>query len=171
MTLEPQERWKLVCAVGLLAFAGVASFRFYSGQADHEGRAYFYDLSAGKLFVAPHSSVPPIRGPFGSEEDGVRAIVVSLSGDCSDEKSRTIAYLETYAPELKHQIEKRKRGGSADAAEASPTLSRGQAQGYILIRRPEETDWHAMNSPAAQQILQRLNSPGPLGKIPVVCVP
>jgi hypothetical protein len=171
--MTPQRSDQLKVAVAVLAFlAAVFGFvRFYSKSRPAEGKAFFFDLGAKRLFVAPHSSVPPIRGVVGEEEDGVRAIVLSPTGDCS-EKSRVIAYLETYTPELKRQVEARVHGASAGAApENALAIRRGEAHGLILVKRPDETDWHPMNSPGGQAILQTINAPGPDGKAPVVCMP
>jgi hypothetical protein len=51
--------------------------------------------------VAPRTRVPPIPGINNEEPDGMRAIVISTSGNPKDKK---IAYLEKYAPELKTTI-------------------------------------------------------------------
>lgn len=171
MSLSRADRWKVTGAVLALAVAVFGFVRFALSTSPSEGLAYFYDLSAKELFTAPHSSVPPIRGVSGEEEDGVRAIVVSATGDCEDEKSRAIAYLETYTPELKRQVEMRKSNATGLEENAPATIRRGEAHGFILVKRPEEKHWHSMTSPEAQKILATLSTPGPNGKVPVVCVP
>ena len=57
------------------------------------------------MFVATKSFVPPIQGINDEKQDGVRAVVIALDGDCSNSSSRKIAYLEMYSPELKKQFE------------------------------------------------------------------
>lgn len=165
------DKLKIVLAVGAFALAGVGFVRFYKSSNPPEGKAWFYDLSARRLFVAPHSSIPPIHGVEGEEEDGVRAIVVSMSGNCTDENSRRIAYLETYTPELKRQLELRKKNDPALIDNAPSTIRRGEAHSFILVKRPEEADWHPMTAPEAQEILQTISRPGPDGRTPVVCAP
>ena len=165
------ERLKLLGAVGMLAAAFLGFYRFYRSGSPDEGKAYYYDLSGKKLFVGPHDSVPPIRGVIGDEVDGVLAIVISSSGDCNDAASRKIAYLETYAPELKRQIELRKGHEESAMDPVENPIRRGEAHQFILVKRPEEAEWHAMNTPEAQAILQIINTPGPDGRLPVVCIP
>ena len=92
---------KLSAAAVLVIVAVVLLMKIFRSQRELEGMAYFYDLSEQKLFVAPRTSVPPIRGLNNDEPDGVRAIVVSTSGDPRDQQARKIAYLEKYSPELK----------------------------------------------------------------------
>ena len=152
----------------LLAVAAVLMVRIFWSQREAEGMAYFYDLSEQKLFVAPRTSVPPIRGINNDEPDGVRAVVVSTSGEAKDKKHRQIAYLEKYSPELKQQFENL-RDGSAAAATAR--IARGQSQAHIFVRRANEPTWHPANSPEAEKIMTEWQAPGPDGKAPVVCVP
>jgi hypothetical protein len=169
MNPKTAEKLKLGGAVIALIIAGFGFVRYYKSSTPAEGRAYFYDLSAKQLFVAPHSSVPPIRGVAGEEEDGVRAVVYTWDGNCDDPANRQIAYLEMYTPELKRQVEQRKAGTAP--VEGSGSIRRGEAHGLILVKRPHEADWHPMTSPAAEQILQFISTPGPDGRSPVVCVP
>jgi hypothetical protein len=170
MTAKTAEQFKLAGAVIGLTIAAVGFVRFFRTNNQSAGTAYFYDLSGKTLFVAPHSSVPPIKGVNGDEEDGVRAIVISTTGDCADKNSRKVAYLETYTPELKKQVEMR-TGNHAEQGGNDVMIRRGEAQQFVLIKRPEEADWHPMTSPEAQDILKIINTPGPDGKMPVVCIP
>ena len=52
----------LLFAVVLLTGAGVRFGRFFRERSSSDALAYFYDLSERKLFVAPRTLVPPIRG-------------------------------------------------------------------------------------------------------------
>ena len=170
MSTSRSDKWKLFGAAVALAIAAIGFVRFYRNSSPAEGKAFFYDLSAKQLFTAPHGSAPPIMGVSGPEEDGVRAIVISVSGNCADEKSRIVAYLETYTPELKRQVEARKEA-PAGAASPVPSIGRSEAQGFILVKRLEDSQWHPMTSPEAQKILEILSAPGPAGNLPAVCVP
>lgn len=171
MTAKGSERLKVAFVLVTFSLAAAGFIRFYRNASPGEGKAYFYDLSGRRLFTAPHSSVPPIKGVVGDEEDGVRAIVISTNGNCADTRSRQIVYLETYTPELKQQVESRKKQVASDPAESPSHIRRGEAHAFILVKRPEETGWHPMTSPQAQKILQVLSTVGPDGKMPLVCVP
>jgi hypothetical protein len=62
-------------------------------------------------------------------------------------------------------------GNHAEQGGNDVMIRRGEAQQFVLIKRPEEADWHPMTSPEAQDILKIINTPGPDGKMPVVCIP
>lgn len=68
---------------------------------------YFYDLDAKELFVGKSSQTPPIDTPAGGKR-GVKAYVYSC-GDCADESTRFVGYLEMYTPEAKEMQEKMNR--------------------------------------------------------------
>jgi len=153
-----------VLAVGLLGVAGYGFARFFSNDSGISEQTFFYDLSEKRLFAAPRESVPPIRGLNNAEEDGVRAVVISKSGDSRDKASRTIAYLEKYGPELKQSL------ALVRAGKAEPMAS-AVRNGYRFVKRADATEWHAVNTPEGQAILNDWNVPGPDGKTPVVCVP
>lgn len=159
-------------ALAVVLLAG-AAFRFsqFLGQRGHtDENAYFYDLSERKLFVASRTLVPPIRGINNDEPDGMRAIVISPSGNPKDKASQKIAYLEKYAPELKQQFEAM-QSGQESGAPAGSRISRGAAQSFIFVRRLNEETWHPVNSPEAEKIMTEWQVPGPDGKTPVVCAP
>src|SRR6266540_2589731 len=103
MRANKKSAMMLGLAIVLLAGAAFRFRSFLSERAQSSEDAYFYDLSERKLFAAPRTRVPPIRGINNEELDGMRAIVVSASGDPKDKANLKIAYLEKYAPELKHQ--------------------------------------------------------------------
>lgn len=163
--MEKRELIKVVAAAVLLSLAGVLIWRSFIGGAAPGERAFFYDVSAGRLFTAPATAVPPIRGIDGEEEDGMRAMVISTSGDANDEAARQVAYLERYSPELKRQMEQAQKTGG------SPAIGRGAAQAHRFIRRVNETQWHPMNSPQAEAILNAWLTVGPGGGPAVVCAP
>jgi hypothetical protein len=159
---------KLALPVIAIGVAGYFLVRFFLGQGQPEEEAYFYDLSEQKLFAASRKAVPPIRGINNAEEDGVRAVVVSTSGDPHDRRRQRIAYLEKYGRELKAQIEARQKGGTGVVGNQ---IDRVEAQSYTFVRRVDETKWHAVNTPEAEKIMGEWMTPGPGGETPVICVP
>src|SRR3989442_1578081 len=155
---------RIVLAVVLLGGAAVMFARFLRRDDGVVEKTFFYDLSEKKLFAASRESLPPIRGLNGSEEDAVRAVVISTNGNSKGKAGRKIAYLEKYAPELKQHLEKVREG------KAEP-LPRGARDSYRFVKRLEDAEWHKVNSPEGEKILAEWNVPGADGKFPVVCVP
>jgi hypothetical protein len=155
---------KLLIALLLFAGAGYGFYRFYRNDSGISEQAYFYDLSEKKLFAAPREALPPIRGLSDPEEDGVRAVVVCAAGNPDDSSNRSIAYLEKYAPELKHSLEQVRAG----KAEPLPSKVRNA---YRFVKRIEDDKWHTANSPEGEKILNGWNVAGPDGKYPIVCSP
>jgi hypothetical protein len=144
---------------------GAAAFiLFNSWRASKAGpQAFFYDLSKGQLFTADANLIPPIRGIDGSEEDGVKAVVIAPSPN--DRKNRKIAYLERFSPELKRDMEE------ARANHTAPMISRAAAQGLRFVRRAADSNWYPMISPEGQRIVSEWTAPGPDGLSPVVITP
>ena len=159
-----------VLAVVLLVGAGFRFIRFFREGGSSDGLAYFYDVSERKLFVAPRTLVPPIRGINDDELDGLRAVVISTTGNAKDEANRKIAYLEKYSPELKQQLEAMQSGQESVGGTGS-RISRGAAQSLTFVRRLEEETWYAVNSPEAETIMTEWQVPGSDGRTPFVCVP
>ena len=60
----------LALAVVLLAGAAFRFSLFLRQHSPSSENTYFYDLSERKLFVAPRTLVPPIRGINNDEPDG-----------------------------------------------------------------------------------------------------
>lgn len=156
--------FKLVLAV---VFLGVAIFlvvRFLRQGDGISENTFFYDLSEKKLFAASREALPPIKGLNNAEEDAVRAVVISASGNPKGKAGRKIAYLEKYGPEFKQRLEEVRLG----KAEPFP---RGTRDGFRFVKRLEGMEWFAVNSPEGAKILSEWNVPGPDGKYPAVCVP
>lgn len=151
--------------VAALSAAAFFSFRFWTQDSGVSDRAFFYDVSEKKLHTADRTLVPPIKGINNDEPDGMRAMVISTTGDPTDRSSWKIAYLEKYSLELKQQMEWAQSGGT------SPQLSRAQALGHRFVRRLEDTRWFPMNSAEAEKILTDWTLPGPNNITPVVCTP
>lgn len=155
---------KLLLAVLLFTGAGYGFHRFYRNDSGISEQTYFYDLSEKKLFAASREALPPIRGINDTEEDAVRAVVIRAADSPDDPANRSIAYLEKYAPELKHSLEQVRAG----KAEPLPSKVRN---GYRFVKRVEDDKWHAANSPEGEKVLNGWNVAGADGKYPIVCSP
>jgi hypothetical protein len=156
---------KLSLTLALVAIAIVLASRAFISSPQPGELAFFYDPSARSLFTAPSSSIPPIKGIDGDEEDAVRAVVISTSGNPADRKSREIAYLETYSPELKRQMEEARARGTA------PMMSRSMALAHRFVRRIDNPQWHPLHSPEAEKILNAWLTAGPEGRAATICTP
>jgi hypothetical protein len=154
---------KILIALALLAVAGLGFARFFNRDDGVSEETFYYDESEKKLFAAPRESLPPIKGLNNTVEDAVRAIVITY-GNPEDKSKQKIAYLEKYAPELKHSLLEVRAG----KAEPLPSAIRN---GYRFVKRPEDPEWRRVNTPEGQAIINGWNIPGPDGKFPVVCVP
>ena len=155
---------KVVLAVILLSGAAVLLAQFLKRDNGVSESTFFYDLSQKKLFAAPRETIPPMRGLDNAEEDAVRAVVVAVNGNPKDKTNRKIAYLEKYAPELKEHLAKVRDG------KAEP-LPRGSRDSYRFVKRLDDVEWRAVNTPEGEKILGEWNVPGPDGKFPIVCTP
>lgn len=149
-------------ALGLLALAGVLGFRAWNQRDTGGTQTFFYDLSAQRIFTASQHSPPPIRGVDGPEADAYRAVVFSPTGQPQNRKSWQVAYLEKFTPELQEKMSAAQSSGEPLA------MGRLEAQSHRLVRRPNDTDWHPMNSPQAEVILQEWTR---TGSDPVLCTP
>lgn len=171
---KKNELIKLLVAVGMIAGAAVVVFCFVREQRPSEELAYYYDVSERKLFTAPRTLVPPVRGLNDAVEDAFRAVVISTSGNPRDKASRHIAYLEKYSPELKEQVEAMQKAQAGDATAPPPPkarIDRVAAQAHRFVRRLTDSEWHPLNSPEAEKIMTEWQAAGTNGKEPVVCVP
>jgi hypothetical protein len=161
---------KLILALVLMAAAVVCFLKLSPASGGGNDNAFFYDLQAQQLFVAPRGSIPPIKGIKGAEMAGVRAIVISTSGNAADKKHRQIAYLEKYSPEMKQVFEEVRRA-RAEGRSSAVSIDRKQVPANTLVRRLHETEWHALDTAEGKQIVNEWNAPGPDGRLPVVCSP
>jgi len=169
--MDNASKFKLALAAGLLGLAGFWLFQFSAGRhANGDGKIYFYDLSEKKLFAGPRDGVPPIRGLNNDEPDGVRAIVISATGNPREKKNVQIAYLEQYTPELKVQLEALRKA-EASGQSTVGMLPHGAIPKNTLVRRVADSNWVSMTSPAGEAIVSEWNRPGADGKYPAICVP
>lgn len=165
MTPARTNALKLITAVLLLGVSAVLVWRFMHDTGGISERAFFYDLSEKSLFVAERGLVPPIRGMNDATEDGVRAVVVSLSGHSEDKSTWTIAYLEKCTPELKQKLDDARASGTA------PTVSRTEAQSLRLVRRENEADWVSIVTPEGERIVSEWAAAGTGNATPTVVSP
>lgn len=164
MESSRHQRPQLIAAIVLLGLAGGLFWRFVQTSGGGSEKAYFYDLSERKLFVADRSAIPPIRGLNDAQPDGVRAVVVATNGRPDDKAARRIAYLETNSPELKQDLEAARANGTA------PAIARGAAQQFRLVKRPDDRDWVPLATPEGERIVSEWTTRG--GDLPpVVCNP
>src|SRR5262245_26142945 len=163
--MDKSQRMLVILALCILSAAAYLLYRYVTGRAAPSEQAFFYDVSEHKLFKAARNRIPPIKGLNDSEEDGMRAVVISTNGNPADKRSWIIAYLEKYSSELKAQMEK------AQATGISPEFGREQALQHRFVRRLADTKWFPMSSPEAERIVTEWAIPGPNGVAPVVCAP
>lgn len=157
-------------ALGLIALA-VACYLRLSPEAEGSGaRTYFYDLQEKRLFTLPSGVIPPVQGLRGTQSEAVRAVVVSITGDPADRKHQQIAYLEKYTPEQKQLFEEVRRARTEGRSEEG-RIDRKQIPANTLVRRLNDAEWHALNSPEGARIANEWQAPGPDGRVPVVCSP
>ncbi|HEY3852767.1 MAG TPA: hypothetical protein VGO67_00070 [Verrucomicrobiae bacterium] len=171
--MKKSELIKIIGSLALIAAAVVLYLKLRPTRESQNGSAYFYDLQEKKLFVAPQGSIPPINGINGingAAGEGVRAIIVSPSGDASDKKNFQIAYLEEYTPEVKELFEEVHKARLEGRSEEG-RINRKEVAANTLVRRIGDSDWQPINSPQGKIIANEWNNPGPDGKMPVVCSP
>jgi hypothetical protein len=154
----------------LLAASVVLFMKLSPARENENGDAYFYDLQEQKLFVAPRGSIPPINGVKGAPGAGVRAIVISPTGDPADKKHREIAYLEEYSAEIKALFEEVHQARMEGRSEEG-RIDRREVAANTLVRRLQDKDWQPINSDEGKKISNEWNTPGPDGKVPVICSP
>jgi len=177
--MSPQARTFLKFAAAVvLALVAVAFVSKRVGGCRKTGEdgatVWFYDQSEKRFYEVPRDTIPPHKGIGGRSGDGVRAVVVAFRGEQSDPRKRRIAYLENYTPELKDLLEK------VQASRASKQAFKGRIPArdseYFrtnsLVKRPEESEWHASSSPEGRRVMAEWRSwRGPDGQPPLVCVP
>ncbi len=161
---------KVVFSLVLLSAAAVFYIKLSPSRESDNGDAYFYDLEEQKLFVAPRGSIPPINGIKGEAMAGVRAIVISTTGNPADKEHRQIAYLQKYSPEIKRLFDE-VRQARAEGRSEEGRIDRREVPGNTLVRRLHDKEWHALDTEEGRKIASEWNTPGPDGRAPIVCSP
>ena len=177
--MNPRLKSWLQLAAVLLLVAGAIGFVLNRSAAfrrsgEENARVWFYDESEKRLYAAAVDILPPDKGVGGKKNDGVRAFVVRLAGASKDPRSLRIAYLQTYAPQLKALLD------DARAARTAGKPFHGQIpardsdffQTNTLVRRQNDPTWQPSNTPEAQRITSEWRSwRGPNGQTPVLTTP
>ena len=126
-------------------------------QTDDSGKAWFYDLNTGKLFIAESDLAAPTQAPSGPLPDGspagVKAYVFSYVND-PNESQRFIGFLEMPDPNI-----------AAD--KPNPNLSGAKLWGYGKLIRKVDTQWFQANTSQGQTIVSELFQPNENGREPI----
>lgn len=174
--MRPQLKLASKLAATLL-LAGVALVWLISrtaGQSHGGEQVWFHDQSEKRLYPGNADTIPPDKGIGGKSGDGVRAIVVAFPADQNDPRKRRIAYLETYAPQLKDLLERilKARAARRPFGEQIPSRDSDFFQTNTLVKHPNDTDWQPVSSAEGQQIMSQWRSwRSPDGRPPIVCAP
>ena len=163
----------LVVVVVALAFV-VSRLTSLSRSGEQDAQVWFYDLSKKRLYAGSPDIPPPDRGIGGASGDGVRAIVVAYGSTQGDARSRRIAYLQTYTPELKALLDRVRAARAAGRPFEGriPSRESDYFQINTLVSRPEAIDWQASNNSEGQRIMSEWRSwRGPNGEPPGLSTP
>jgi len=141
---------------------------------------WLYDLNTGQLFAGAINEIPPIAAPSGPLPDGSPAGVLAHvygCGDCST-ANRVVAYLETYTPEQKGQLQQwndraRRTEPPPDGQAFVPDLGfaavlSGQA---ALVKRLEDADWVVRGSAEGMTLTSESMPQCPADVYPEQCRP
>jgi hypothetical protein len=138
-------------------------------QVKEYKKGWFYDVNAGKLFVAKSKLIPPIEAPSGPLENGepagVKAYVFSYKYE-PNESERFIGFLETFTPEARKNQAMSATSRGDSAAELIKQWGEGR-----LIRRVEDEKWFAANSNEGRAIIENAFSPNENGERARYCPP
>ncbi|MGB2807353.1 MAG: hypothetical protein WBC22_06420 [Sedimentisphaerales bacterium] len=152
----------LMTVIGLLSSGEAPKVKEYK-------KGWFYDLKAGKLFVAKSKLIPPIEAPSGPLENGkpsgVKAYVFSYKYE-PNESERFIGFLETFTPEARRNQTNSATSKGDSAAELIKQWGEGR-----LIRRVEDEQWFAANSNEGRAIIENAFSPNENGERARSCPP
>ena len=154
-----------LAVAALVLGSGYLLFSRTLGRKDPGELGFFYDVSAKRIFTAPRDTPPPVRGVDGPEEDGFRAVVISSTGRPADRKTWKVAYLEKFSPELRQRMQ------TAQRTQGTLEMGRLESQTHRFVRLLEGSEWHALNTPEAETILNSWAQPGPDGVTPALCSP
>jgi hypothetical protein len=135
---------------------------------------WFYDQSEKRLYPVPSGTIAPHKGIGGQSGDGVRAVVVTFGGNRGQSPEQRIAYLETYAPELKQILEQVRAARDAHQPFKGPIPSRDSDffQTNTMVKRPEDASWFPSNGSEGQRVISEWRDwRGPYGEPPAISVP
>lgn len=155
----------------VLLVVGAAGAWFALGDRSGElgSRAYYYDESAERLFVAEAQQYPPIDGidDSSNRRDGVQAIVYT----CGEGGERKIAYLRRYTDEAIGVFQQADRA-QLERRDGPPEASdRRYITENTLVRRVDEEEWHAQSSREGQAIIAILHEKCSNGEFPMLVDP
>jgi len=123
-------------------------------------KEWYYDLNTGELFTAKRGLTPPIEAPSGPMPDGgpagVRAYVLSYADEPS-EAERFIAFLEVADPNSVNKVV------GKPGPKVTPAMRWGRGR---LLRRLDDEQWVAGDSPEGQAIFSQAFSPATNGERP-----
>ena len=160
----------VLCGVVLL---GLGATAVYFALGDRSGklgsRAFYYDESAKRLFVAEAQQYPPIDGidDSSNRRDGVQAIVYT----CGEGAERQIAYLRRYTDEA-IRIFQQADLALSERREGPPEASdRRYITENTLVRRVDDDEWHSQMSREGQEIIAILHQECPNGEFPMLLDP
>ena len=149
-TILNQYPWAAIPVAGVVLFLSVVWLSWWTwprGEGNRQLMAYFYDMNSKQLFTAPVNTPVPIEtetGPYQGMPAGVRAHVYSC-GPLLKDTEPFIGYLEIPT-----------EAAPADQRPPGVTISEDSEEGRVLIRRPEDDRWHALESPEARAIMDAI---------------
>lgn len=158
---------KMGVALALLGLAVVAFVLLRDRDAGEA--AYYYDQSEQKLYTAPAAQIPPLAGIGGEANDGVVAVVYAFGEGRKAE--RQIAYLTTYSDDLARCMRQAEQARAGAAEYPEELGDRRWVNANTMVRRPDDPQWHALDSKEGQAALAILTTKGPDGTYPRICVP
>jgi hypothetical protein len=164
--------WLIVVAAAI----GFAAYRLTHrrGTGEEDAKVWFYDQRAHKLYATAQDTIPPDETVGDEVTPGVRAVVVTFPGQENDPSRRRIAYLESYSPELKLMLEKKRQAIAAGKPFDGKQPSRygGYYDTNTLVRRPDDAEWETEGTPEGREIMTEWRSwRGPDGQRPIISVP
>ena len=161
-------RWpKLAVTLATLCIAVTGYFlihRSLNANKRPKGDLWFYNLKTHQLFPASDLSVPPIDTKSGLGT-GVRAYVFTC--DTGSNPTNFIAFLETFTPEVKREVEEELKRGNGQMGIGFALERR---RGGILVSSPEVEQWFPKFSQEGWQIMEagrmKGGSPHPKPSLP-----
>ena len=144
----------MLSAVILVAILGVSVSFFVwrlipKAAKEPETMAYFYDQQTKELYAVPATSIGPLEtesGLYNGMPAGVRANVYCC-GPLVKDAETFIGFLEVPTEAIPE-----------DQRPPRVELSEDNEENEVLIRRPDEQQWHVIGSTEAQAIMADVRS-------------